>query len=434
MTGPTYRILAEGREVSNDTRATGLNNNDVIIGPSGAGKTRGYILPNILQCSESMVIADTKGRLQQDVGGVLEREGYQVVGIDFTDCLHSWGYNPLAYIRYDKDRGVYRQQDIITAAACIAPLTTTQDPFWDLSARMFLESILAYILECLPEAEHHLESAVTLFQALGDRGRYRKLMEELSEVDPDSFAVARYYLANTVAGSDKTYACIQSFLASHLSTLAFDGAVALYKSPRQLRLEDLGRRKTAVFLNISDTDRSMDRLVNLFYAQALHILCDSADRDGPDHRLPVPVRFLLDDFAANVRIPDFDKIISVIRSRDISVSIVIQSLSQLETLYTQAQAQTILNNCDNCLYLGGQDVSTARYIGVKADKPAQAILNMPLDRAWLFTRGAPPQSVRKYDPSRHPRYPGQGPRSGPGVALGMKSPDKTGPKVAKTPC
>lgn len=166
---------------------------------------------------------------------------------------------------------------------------------------------------------------------------------------------------------------------------------------------DLAQEKTAVFLTVSDTDRSADRLVNLFYTQALQTLCRSADRDYPDHRLAVPVRFILDDFATNTCIPDFDNITSVIRSREIYVSI-IQSLSRLNALYGPEKAKTIINNCDNCLYLGGQDVETARYISVKANRTADSILNMPLGEAYLFTRGRAPQRVRKYDLRRHERY------------------------------
>ena len=158
----------------------------------------------------------------------------------------------------------------------------------------------------------------------------------------------------------------------------------------------MGKHKTALFLTISDTDRSMDRLTNLFYTQALHELCNSADQDYKDHRLAVPVRVILDDFAANVYIPDFDKIISIIRSREVSVSIILQSLSQLESMYGGARAKTILNNCDHCLYLGGQDVDTAKYMSIKTNKSINSILNMQLNAAWMFERGTVPQQVEKY--------------------------------------
>ena len=148
----------------------------------------------------------------------------------------------------------------------------------------------------------------------------------------------------------------------------------------------------------------MDKLVNLFYTQAFQALCRSADRDYADHRLPILVRFMLDDFAAGTVIPYFDNLISVIRSREISVSIVIQSLTQLEGLYGAAAATTIINNCDNCLYLGGQDVHTAKFISEKVNRPANTILTLPLGSAYLFTRGQPAKEVKKCDLRSHTRY------------------------------
>lgn len=398
-----YRILAEDQTASNDTWATGRNNNDLIIGPSGAGKTRGYVLPNILQCSESMIITDTKNTLCQEVGGMLAQHGYRVMEVDLTDCLASpQGYNPLDYVRYDRRRGKYSEQDIMTIAAALVPVENGHEPFWDLAARMVLESLIGYVLDFLPDEEHTLSSVVMLFQVMGSK-QFERLYDELKEVAPDSFAYSRYQMYRSISHADKMYASIQGVLAQKLSPLTFDGTKALFGNPQKVDFRILGQHKAAVFLGISDTDRSMDRLAALFYTQALHTLCDAADH-SPGHRLAVPVRLILDDFAANAAIPDFDKITSVIRSREISVSIILQSLSQLQASYGHAKAMTIVNNCDNLLYLGGQDVETARYISTKANKSINTILQMPLDSAWLFTRGEKPQEVRKYHLDSHPLY------------------------------
>lgn len=401
----TYRILAHGRTVSNDTWQTGLNNNDLIIGPSGSGKTRGYVKPNILQCSESMVITDTKGALRPDVGTALEQQGYKVVEINLADCaLSPCGYNPLACIRQDRE-GHYREQDILTLAACMVPVESRHDPYWELTARIYLESAVSYVLEALPEEERHPGSVVRLAGEMGRDGRYKALMRELEVVDPGSFALSRYRLFQSVSESaEKTAACIFSFLASKLAPFSFGDAVRVFTKPERINIKELGRKKTAVFLTISDTDDSMYRLANIFYTQALHTLCELADK-SPGHRLKVPVRFYLDDFASNVVIPDFDRIISVIRSREISVSVIIQSLSQLESLYGQAKAMTILNNCDNMLCLGaGRDLETAKYISQQANKPVSAVLNTPLGEAWLLTRGEAARKVRKYDLKQHSLY------------------------------
>ena len=269
---------------------------------------------------------------------------------------------------------------------------------------MVLESLIAYILECTPDNEHTLTSVVRLSAELGD-GLLNRLMMELEELAPNSFAVARYKMYNSMAKAERMYASIQGILAEKLSPFAFNGAAALFSNPLKINIPAVGCEKTAVFLAISDTDRSMDRLAALFYTQALQVLCNCADK-SPGNRLKIPVRLILDDFAAAADscIPDFDKIISVIRSREISVSVILQSLSQLEASYGHSRAMTIINNCDSCLYLGGQDVETARYIAAKANRSANTILDMPLDNAWLFQRGTTPMQVRKFELRQHPRY------------------------------
>lgn len=398
------RILAKGCYISNNTWATGLNNNDIIIGPSGSGKTRGYVKPNILQCNESMIIADTKGNLIKDLKKPLEKAGYKVIDMNFKNLAHSYGYNPFDYIRYDKESGRYNEQDILTIASAIVPKPASKnDPFWELAAKMYFTSAVAYTMECLPEDEHNLDSAITLSLQMGS-GNYAKLIEELECVNPDSLAARTYNLFKSTCKSEKTEASILAILGEKFNGLILSELLKMYKSENRIDFSSLGREKTAVFLSISDTDRSKDRIISLFYTQALQALCNSADFDYEDCRLPVPVRFILDDFATNAYIPDFDKIISVIRSREIYVSIILQSITQLDALYGASNAKTIINNCDNCLYLGGQDIDTANYMSFKANKSITTILNMPLDEAYLFTRGREPRIVEKYDITEHTRY------------------------------
>lgn len=399
----TFRILAAGQRINNDTRKTGINNNDLIIGPSGAGKTRSYVKPNLMQCEESVIVADTKGSLIQEVGPLMKKRGYNVINIDFTDMLGSYGYNPLDYIRRNEQTGRYSEKDIMTVAACLSPLTNMKDPFWEKSARMYIACLVGYVLECLPEEEHTLEYVQKLYAEM-DTDNFDLLLEELGLENPDSFAFKKYQMFRSAKNVRTTYECVRMFIAEKLDTLTYDGPLQLYKNPERVRFENLGREKTAVFLTISDTDRSMDTLASLFYTQAFQALCESADKNYPDHRLPVPVRLILDDFATNVKIPDFDNIISVIRSREIYVSVILQSLSQLNALYDEQRAKTILNNCDNCLYLGGQDVDTAQYISFKANRTVDSILNMPLGEAYLFTRGSLPKKVQKFEIKSHELY------------------------------
>ena len=402
-TSPTFRILAQDVQVSNDTWATGLNNNDLIIGPAGAGKTRGYVMPNLMQCNESIIVADTKNCLFGEIGPLMKQNGYRVINVDFTDMMESYGYNPLDYIRYDQKRGKYSDQDIVRITACLVPIEDPRQAIWEYHARMYMSALIGYVLECLPPEEHTLEYVMKLSGEMDSEG-FDDRFQALGKMNPNSFAWTRYQMFKDNKKAERMHESIRGILGEKLDVLTFDGPLQMYSRPDKVDFASLGREKTVVFLNISDTDRSVDRLVNLFYAQALQALCNSADKDYPDHRLPIPVRFILDDFAANAEIPNFDKTISVIRSREIYVSVILQSLSQLETIYKEGRDKTIINNCDNWLYLGGQDVDTAKYFAYKMNKTADTVLNMPLDAAYLFTRGSRGRMVKKYDLTSHPRY------------------------------
>lgn len=403
MRKDTYRILAQGELRNNNTRVSGINNNDLIVGVSGAGKTRNYVKPNLMQGEHSFVVADTKGNLIREVGPLLEKNGYKVLNIDFTDMKSSYGYNPFDFIRYDEMNNKYSEQDIMTIADCLVPVENGKDPFWDYAAKMYISCMIAYVLECLPENEHNLASVCKLVFEMSN-GRFGMLIDWLNEEQEDSMAVRKYKSFCCTRTAEKMHASICGIIAEKLDPLTYDEAVALYRKKKRINFKDLGKVKTVLFLTISDTDRSNDKLVNLLYTQALQELCKSADKDYEDNRLQIPVRFILDDFATNAYIPNFDKTISVIRSREIYVSIILQSLSQLEDMYGHAKMMTIINNCDNFLYLGGQDVETVRYIAVKANKTADTILNMPLNEAYLFTRGSLPKKVQKYDIKFHEKY------------------------------
>jgi len=397
------RILAKDVYIDNDTRVTGNNNNDLIIGPSGAGKTRGYVIPNILQAEGSLVITDTKGNLCRQFQPYLESRGYQVMELNFARMdKNTWGYNPLAAIRYDRRRGQYNEQDIISLSAVIAPVLTRDDPFWDQSAQLYLQALVGYVLECLPVQERNLSSVCRLSGLIGSV-TLDQLFRELSELKPDCFAVSRYRSMMTTRSASRTDACIRAFLDRHLLPLSYDAVSRMFSNQRQVSLEGIGMRKTAVFLTVSDTDRASDPLVNLFYAQTFQKLVALADR-SPGSRLPVPVRFILDDFATNTIIPSFDNLISVIRSRELSVSLVIQSLSQLESLYGRAKSQTIINNCDNWLYLGGLDLQTAQEMSTRMNRTVQSVLNMSHEDAVVLTRGRPPRRCDKFLPENHPSW------------------------------
>ncbi len=404
-TDENVRILAQDSYISNDTWKTRLNNNDLIIGPSGAGKTRTYVKPNIMQCNESMIIADTKGNLHRQVRPLLEAEGYEVLILDVKNLKNSCGYNPFDFIRFDLERKSFQEQDILTVSSVLVPLDPRKEnPYFDMSARMYLSCLIGYTLECRPKAEHNLDCVYHLLTTLsGDPEEFDKMMERLLFRDGHSFAVRQYQLFRNNRSLPQVHNTILGILGERLSTLCFSNVVELYTSDNRIDFKKLGKEKTVVFLSISDTDRSLDRLTSLFYTQALQVLVAQAD-DTPKGRLRVPVRFILDDFATNTYIEGFDNIVSVTRSREIYISIILQSITQLNALYGDERGQTIINNFDHCLYLGGQDVVTAQYMSVKSEIPVAEILSMPLDKAYLFRRGSRAALVDRYDIKGHPNY------------------------------
>lgn len=373
----------------------GLNSNLLLVGSSGSGKTTTYVKPSILlRNNESFIAADSKRTLYHELARTLRRNGYRVFNIDFTDVRNSAGYNPMKYIRYDPERQCYNEQDIMTVAAAIIPTQSEKEPFWEMSARTYLESMVAYVLECCPECEHNLSTVVTLFNEMGT-GKFKSLFCELQEINPDSFAVQRYKLFAGSERADKMYESIRAFIANAISVFSFNGAKKLFSNPRQIDLAELGKRKTAIFVNTSETDRSMDALASLLYTQAIHVLYDLADKN-PNYKLEVPVRLYLDDFTSSAIIPDFAKIAATARSRGLALSVIIQSVTQLDSAYGGKDARTIIQNCDTCIYLGGTDVETAQYFSIRANVPTSKILNMELDEMWLFRRGSPPQVLEKY--------------------------------------
>lgn len=389
------RILAQGVTVPNDTKVTGLNNNDLIIGSSGSGKTGGYVIPN-LQCIDgSVVVSDSKGQLKKMFADELREKGYEVYTIDFVDPMNSCGYNPLKGIqRYSN--GKYREQDILTLANNIVPKLHAREPFWEEAAAGYVAFLISFCLETLPPEEQNLTTVCELHNRFIRPGGDLSFIKWVDK-NPDTFAAKKYFQFRSTMAADRTWACILEFANRALDPFAFEEAKYIFSNPNSFDISMLGKQKTVLFLNVSDTDRTFDRLVNVFHTQALQILCSEADKN-PDGRLKVPVRLIMDDFASGTRIPDFDKIISVIRSREISVSLILQSISQLEAMYTKAEATTIINNCDHMLYLGSQDIDTATFIGTRAFKSPDQILCTDRKNAILITNGEKARIVPKIQP------------------------------------
>lgn len=402
----SYRILAKDVMVSNDMEKTKKNNHDLIVGGSCAGKTGGYVTPNILLADSSMVIVDTKGLLYNRYCKYLKKKGFRVENIDFVNPSQSCIYNPLDFVRKttDKDGNViYRQQDLKTIANVLIPDNLDkEEKFWVTSARNVLISLMAYVIEEMEPSECNMCTVARLYLMMGNSGKsHDGFFELLRSEKPNSFAVAMYDTYKDTYLSEKTWSCIKQFVSLGLDPFIYDDLKVMFDGKSTLDFADIGRKKTVLFVNISDVDRSMDQVVDVFYQQMFQRLVQEAD-GRPEKILPIPVRIIMDDFAANFNIPNFDGLISVIRSRHIFVSLILQSLSQLEGIYTPAEAKTIINNCDFKVFIGSQDPDTARYIGDMAGCVPEKISNqMKADDVCViikgeeakFTKAIPPYSM-----------------------------------------
>ena len=393
-------LLAKGRAFSTDSWKTGMNNNVLIVGPTGAGKTRNYVIPNILHSEESMIITDTKGALYERLKPQLEAKGYRVLNLNFMHMEDSCGYNPLDYIRRDPVYNTPRDEDIMSVVTTLGQqVEDNNDPFWYLSAEQYLSFLIHYVMEIMPNDQRDFSQIFDQVKLIKNFDSFYSVVDLFSALYPNEVSGATT-ICNLLSGekAEKTLSCIIMFVTAMLMPLSSKSARAMYRNPDKIDFSRIGREKTALFITISDTDRSLDTLATLFVTQALQCLCREADNECEDHRLAIPVRFYLDDFATNMRIGNFEDIISVIRSREISVSIVLQNISQLDKLYGHVGARTIINNCDRQLYLGVQDVETARYVSVRSDIPLIDVIEKDRDQAYLFVRGEKAIVTEKCDP------------------------------------
>lgn len=391
-------ILAKDRTLSCDTRQTGLNNNALVIGPSGAGKTRNVLKPNLLQMNASYIVLDTKGTLCREVGPVLAAHGYRVQCLNFADLntvpalapgIERCGYNPLRHIRRKAD-GRPNQQDILSVAKAICPIEDNNQPFWDHAAANLLSCLIAYVTEQLPADEQTISSVIKLIEHLQD-GATGRLFDDLITTDPQSYALSLWRRYAITQNAERMHASIVGILAEKVMCLGFDGAAQLYRECHQVDFASMGHTPCALFVTVSDIDRNLDPLTGLFISQAFMGLIREADRQ-PDGSLPVPVRFMLDDFA-NLQIPQIDNVLSIIRSRNIWATLLLQSTNQLDALYGEARARSIMGNCDTHLVLAFQDPESARWFPTAPTRcPAHSWRRRSIARGSLYAVALPNRS------------------------------------------
>lgn len=407
------------------------NLNTLVCGGSGAGKTRFFCKPNLMQCNTSFVILDPKGEILRDTGNLLKEKGYEIKVLDLITMERSYCYNPFVYLNNDNDV----QKLVTNLFKSTTPKgSQTNDPFWDTSASMLLSALIFYLHYEAPEDEQNFAMVMEMLRAasIEDEEDPRpspldELFSELELSNPEHIAL-KYYRSYH-SGSAKTLKSIQITLAARLEKFNLESLASLTLTD-EMELPSLGEKKVALFALIPDNDTSFNFLVSILYTQLFQQLFYAADHIHKGS-LPVPVHFLMDEFA-NVSLPDdFDKILSVMRSRGVSVSIILQNLAQLKALF-EKQWESIVGNCDEFLYLGGNEQSTHKYVSELLGKETidtntygkstgrsgnystnyqisgrelltpDEVRRLDNEYAILFIRGEKPIMDLKYDILKHP--------------------------------
>ena len=355
------KILTKSTRIGLDGRKHRRNLNVLVCGGSGSGKTRFYAKPNIMNANTSFITLDCKGEILRDTGSLLEQKGYKIKVLDLINMEKSHCYNPFAYLRNDNDI----QRLVTNLFKNTTPKgSQSQDPFWDQAAMMLLLALVFYLHYEAPEDEQNFPMVMEMIRAgevREDDDTFNSPLDELfnrlERRNPEHIAL-KYY-RNYRSGSGKTLKSIQITLVSRLEKFNLDSLASITQTD-ELELWKLGEEKTALFAIIPDNDSSFNFIVGMLYTQLFQQLYYQADvvHSG---RLPVHVHFVMDEFA-NVALPDeFEKLLATMRSREISVSIIIQNLAQLKALF-EKQWESIVGNCDEFLYLGGNEQSTHEYV------------------------------------------------------------------------
>ena len=426
------KLLSQNVRIGLNGKIHRRNLNTIVIGGSGAGKTRFYCKPNIMQCNTSFVVLDPKGEILRSEGYMLEKEGYVIKVIDLIDMSKSHGYNPFHYIQSDKD--------ILKLITNLIRNTTpkgsqSMDPFWEKSETALLEALMLYLYHYAPEDEQNFTMVMemlTYAEVKEDDEEYESPLDELfyslRKTDPQSLALKQYEIYRS--GATKTIQSILISVGVRLAAFNLDSMASLTRFD-ELELDKIGERKTALFAVIPDNDSTFNFLVGMLYTQLFQMLYYQADYVYGGE-LPVPVHFLMDEFA-NVALPDeFDKLLSTMRSRQIFVSIILQNLAQIKTLFKDSW-ESIVGNCDELYYLGGNEQSTHKFISEYLGKETldtntfgkstghsgsystnyqqtgrelltpDEVRLLNNDYGLIFIRGERPIMDKKYDLLKHPK-------------------------------
>ena len=334
------------------------NKNVLVVGGSGSGKTRFFVLPNLMQCHSSYVVTDPKGGVLIECGQLLRRKGYRIKVLNTINFAKSMHYNPFAYIHSEKD--------ILKLVTCLMTNTKGEgqggDPFWQKAETLLYCALIGYIHYEAPEEEQNFATLIEIINRMEvheDDEEYKNtvdvLFEDLERQNPEHFAVRQYKKYKLAAGKTAKSILISCGARLAVFDIAELRAVTAYD---ELELDTVGDRKTAMFFIMSDTDDTFNFLISMAYTQMFNLLCEKAD-DVYGGRLPVHVRCLIDECANIGQIPRLEKLMATIRSREISACLILQAQSQLKALYKD-NADTIVGNCDSFIFLGGKEPTTLK--------------------------------------------------------------------------
>lgn len=359
-------ILSQHISMGLDGRKHKRNLNVIVVGGSGAGKTRGYVLPNIMECNCSYIIADPKGEILRKTGGLLEKEGYEICVLNLVDLEKSDCYNPIAYLRSD--------HDALKLVTNLIKNTNekgqkSSDPFWDKSEVAILQAFILYLLHEAPASEQNFSTVMYMIEnaaASEEDESYKSpvdlLFDDLERKNPEHIALKMYKVFKQAAG--KTAKSILVSTAVRLAAFNLP-EIARVTEKDEMFLNAIGNRKKAVFAVISDNDTSLNFIVSMLYSQAFQELYHEADRNGG--RLPVHVRVMMDEFA-NVALPEnFEKVLATCRGREISINIIIQNMAQIKAMFRDSW-ENLTGNCDTYIYLGGNESTSHEYISKSLGK------------------------------------------------------------------
>ena len=409
------------------------NKNVLVIGGSGSGKTRYYAKPNLMQLNCSFVFTDPKGQVLEETGYLLKSHGYKIKVLNTVDFSKSMKYNPFSYIKKETD--IMKVVDALIEGTTVVK-ATSQDPFWLDAERLLYNALIGYIMKVGLESEKNFSTMLDMINAMEireDNDKFKNavdfMFEELQAKDPNCYAVRQWVKFKQAAG--KTARSIMITVGARLARFDIQEVRDVMEED-ELHLDELGEEKTALFIITSDTTKTFNFMATMLYTQLFNLLCEKADREYGG-RLPVHVHCIMDEFANLGRIPDWEILISTIRSREISASIILQSLAQIKSIYDK-QADIITDNCDTMLFLGGKGRDTLKEISELLGKETIDIFNtsdtrgnnpsygmnyqkigrelftpdelarLPGDKCILHIKGVKPFCSYKYDITKHKRY------------------------------